>query len=155
MNPAFDKAHFLDMQVDIHHIFPKAWCIKNDIEDELRESIVNKTPLAKRTNIRLSGHAPSVYLGNLEKHVGIPPSELDAIIAAHQIDVTALREDRFLDFFVSRRASLCALIEEAMGKPVAHDIGSRSLEGGTETSEAFESEPDDPEEEPSDEFKSD
>lgn len=151
MNQQFDKAHFLDMQVDIHHIFPKAWCIKNDIEAELRESIVNKTPLAKKTNIKLSGNAPSVYLKSLEAQVGISTGELDAIITAHQIDVAALREDRFLDFFVSRRASLCALIGEAMGKPVAHDIGSRSLEGGTETSEAFEPEPDDPEEEPSDE----
>lgn len=146
MNQPFDKAHFLDMQVDIHHIFPKAWCIKNGIDDELRESIANKTPLAKRTNIKLSGHAPSVYLGALEAQVGIPAGQLDGIIAAHQIDVTALREDRFLDFFVSRRAALCALIENAMGKPVSHDIGARSVDGGTETSEAFESEPDDPDE---------
>lgn len=151
MNQPFEKAHFLDMQVDIHHIFPKAWCLKNEIDDELRESIVNKTPLAKKTNIKLSGHAPSVYLRSLETQVGIPAAELDEIIAAHQIDVPALRDDRFLDFFVSRRAALCALIEAAMGKPVAHDIGSGSVEGGTETSQAFESEPEDPEDESGDE----
>ncbi|TCC29672.1 DUF262 domain-containing protein [Kribbella speibonae] len=151
MNQPFDKAHFLDMQVDIHHIFPKAWCLKNDIDDELRESIVNKTPLAKKTNIKLSGHAPSIYLKSLESQVGIPTSELGAIIAAHQVDVSALREDRFVDFFVARRAALCALIDEAMGKAVAHDIDARAVEGGTETSQAFESEPEDPEDEPGDE----
>ncbi|MFI5734016.1 DUF262 domain-containing protein [Kribbella sp. NPDC051587] len=150
MNQPFNKAHFLDMQVDIHHVFPKAWCIKNEIDEELRESIVNKTPLAKRTNIKLSGHAPSIYLSALETQVGIPADELDAIIAAHQIDVAALRENRFLDFFVARRAALCALIQEAMGKSVAHDIGSRSVEGGTETSEAFEPEPEDPEDQETD-----
>jgi hypothetical protein len=147
MNQPFDKAHFLDMQVDIHRIFPKAWCLKNDIEDELRESIVNKTPLAKKTNIKLSGNAPSVYLKSLETQVGIPAVELDEIIAAHQVDVAALRGDRFLGFFVARRASLCRLIEEAMVKPAAHDIESGAVAGGTETSAAFEPELEDAEDE--------
>ena len=147
MNQPFDKARFLDMQVDIHHVFPKAWCLKNDIDDELRESIVNKTPLAKKTNIKLSGHAPSVYLKSLETQVGIPAIELDEIIAAHQIDAKALREDRFRDFFVARRAALCQLIEEAMAKPAAHDIESGAVAGGTETSAAFEPEPEDAEDE--------
>jgi hypothetical protein len=39
-NQPFDKAHFLDMQVDIHHIFPKAWCVRNNITPELRESVL-------------------------------------------------------------------------------------------------------------------
>jgi hypothetical protein len=34
-----------------------------------------------------------------------------------------------------------------MGKAVAHDIDARAVEGGTETSQAFESEPEDPEDE--------
>ena len=143
MNQPFDKAHFLEMQVDIHHVFPKAWCLKNDVDDELRESIVNKTPLAKKTNIKLGGNAPSVYLKGLEAQVDIPVVELDEIIAGHQIDVNALRGDRFLDFFVARRAALCHLIENAMGKPVAHDIESGAVAGGTETSAAFEPEPED------------
>lgn len=106
--------------------------------------------MAKKTNIRLGGNAPSVYLKHLETPVRIPSVELDAIIAAHQIDVTALREDRFLDFFVSRRAALCTLIEEATGKPVAHDIDARAVAGGTQTSQAFEAEPEDPFDEPGD-----
>jgi hypothetical protein len=83
--------------------------------------------------------------------VGIPTAELDEIIAAHQIDTTALREDRFLDFFVARRAALCRLIEEAMGKPVAHDIESGAVAGGTETSAAFEPEPEDADDEANEE----
>lgn len=144
LDKPFDKAHFLAMQVDVHHIFPKAWCQKNNIDPELRESIVNKTPLAKKTNIRLGGTAPSVYLRGLEAQAGISRAELDAIIRAHQIDVDRLRADDFYGFFLARRRALTALIEEAMGKPVAHDL-TEDFGGGLETSDAFEPQPDDPE----------
>ncbi|GAA1084379.1 DUF262 domain-containing protein [Pseudonocardia alni] len=144
LDKPFDKAYFLDMQVDIHHVFPKAWCLKNGIDAELRESIVNKTPLAKKTNIRLGGHAPSVYLQGLERQAGISTHELNRIIGAHQVDVGKLREDDFYGFFLARRRALTALIEEAMGKPVAHDM-THDFGSGSETSDAFVEMPDDPE----------
>lgn len=142
-NQPFTKADFLAMQVDIHHIFPKAWCAKNDIDEERRESIVNKTPMAKKTNIKLSGNAPSVYIKSLESVVGIPPSELDQIVANHQIAVSTLRADDFDAFFSERREALSQLIEVAMGKPVARESASK----GVEDAAAFEPEPEDPEDE--------
>lgn len=142
-NQPFTKADFLAMQVDIHHIFPKAWCAKNDIDEERRESIVNKTPMAKKTNIKLSGNAPSVYIKSLESVVGIPPSELDQIIANHQIAVATLRADDFDAFFSERREALSQLIEVAMGKPVARESANK----GVENAAAFEPEPEDPEDE--------
>lgn len=144
LNQPFDKAAFLSMQVDIHHIFPRAWCERVGIDPEQRESIVNKTPLAKKTNIRLSGHAPSVYIRSIESAAGIPSDELDRIIAAHQIDVALLRADDFEAFFNSRREALSQLIERAMGKSVARE----SVDGGAEGPAAFEDEPEDPEVDP-------
>ena len=149
LDQPFDKAQFLDMQVDIHHIFPKAWCIKHDIDQERRESIVNKTPLGKKTNIRLGGHAPSVYLRGLESAAGISRAELDGIIRAHHIDVDALRTDDFDAFFAARRAALSALIEAAMGKAVARDLRDNA-DNGEEGAQAFEAEPEDGDEEPMD-----
>lgn len=140
LNQPFTKADFLTMQVDIHHIFPKAWCAKNGIDDARRESIVNKTPMAKKTNIRLSGNAPSLYIKGLESVVGIPPGDLDQIIARHQIDVSTLRADDFDAFFTARREALSRLIESAMGKQVARESAS----AGVEDAAAFEAEPEDP-----------
>lgn len=137
----FDKAHFLSLEVDIHHIFPKAWCLKNNIEDERRESIVNKTPLGKKTNIRLSGHAPSVYLKGLAAAAELSEQELDEIIRVHEIDVKALRRDDFDAFFAARREALSTLIEEATGKKVARDIDETHT--GVEGADAFEPEPED------------
>jgi hypothetical protein len=139
-NQPFTKADFLSMQVDIHHIFPKAWCGKTGIDEERRESIVNKTPMAKKTNIRLSGNAPSVYIKGLESVVGIPSDELDRIISDHQIDVAALRADDFDAFFNARREALSRLIESAMNKQVARE----PAQAGVESAAAFEVEPDDP-----------
>lgn len=59
MNLYFDKA------IDIHHIFPKAWCEKQDIKPHTYNSIVNKTPLTARTNRVIGGRAPSEYLERL------------------------------------------------------------------------------------------
>lgn len=121
-NQPFDKTHFLSLAVDIHHIFPKAWCIKNNIDPTLRECIVNKTPLARKTNQMLSGASPASYMQKLDRRVQIPAEEVDEIISAHCIDPAALRAGEFDTFFRNRREALLELIEGAMGKPAARDV---------------------------------
>ncbi|XKH53105.1 DUF262 domain-containing protein [Citricoccus nitrophenolicus] len=121
-NQPFDKSHFLSLAVDIHHIFPKAWCIKNSIDATLRESIVNKTPLAARTNRILAGVSPAVYMKRLDQKAQLPIADLDAIVSAHCVDTAALRNGDFDTFFRHRREALLRLVEEAMGKPAARDV---------------------------------
>ncbi|MGP5412084.1 GmrSD restriction endonuclease domain-containing protein [Brachybacterium paraconglomeratum] len=128
-NQSFDRAHYLDMRVDIHHIFPKAWCTKNDIPWEQRESIVNKTPLARSTNIKLSGNAPSVYRKTISRESKAPAELIDQVISGHQIDTEALWSDDFQAFFAARREALCALVENATGKPVTRDVTALGTEG--------------------------
>lgn len=121
-NQPFDKTHFLNLAVDIHHVFPKAWCIKNGIDPVLRESIVNKTPLAAKTNRMLSGASPAEYLPRLDAKVQLPSDEVDALIAAHLIDPDTLRRGDFIGFFRHRREALLTAIETAMGKPAVRDV---------------------------------
>ena len=54
-----DQASYTALQVDIHHIFPRAWCEKNGIDPDQRESVVNKTPLSRRTNQVIGGASPA------------------------------------------------------------------------------------------------
>ncbi|MBC3641012.1 hypothetical protein H8J56_28050, partial [Klebsiella sp. Kps] len=56
---ALDKVQYVDLAVDIHHVFPQKWCNDNGIDDERRESIVNKTTISARTNRAIGGVAPS------------------------------------------------------------------------------------------------
>ncbi len=116
----FDQTVFFDENVDIHHIFPEAWCKSNQIKPETYNSIVNKTPLSARTNRILGGSAPSSYLGRIEKGSAANPAigqeRLDAILASHEIDPALLRSDDFDAFMKARRERLLLLIEKAMGK---------------------------------------
>lgn len=146
-NQPFDRADYLNLAVDIHHIFPKAWCIKNDINPTLRESIVNKTPLARKTNQMVGGVSPATYMKRLDEKAKIPAADLDRIVAAHQIDVPALRSADFDTFFALRRDALLVLIETATGKPAGRDIdksdGTSAADSATYVDEPDDSTDDD------------
>lgn len=109
-------ATFFDWQVDIHHVFPHAWCLRNGIDPAQRESIVNKTPLSRSTNIALGGRAPSEYIGTLEDRAELGPAEMDAVLATHAIEPGHMRSDGFDAFFRARSEALLCLISKAMGK---------------------------------------
>jgi hypothetical protein len=117
----FDDAIFFGENVDIHHIFPQDWCKGNGIKPAIFDSIINKTPLAYKTNRIIGGVAPSMYLARLEKgNEGSPPiapEKLDGFLRSHLIDPILLRSDDFAGFMADRQRRLLALIEGAIGKP--------------------------------------
>lgn len=121
-NKAFGAVQHKDMAVDIHHIFPQKWCSDNGIDDEHRESIINKTMLSARTNRVIGGVAPSVYLKKVEDQAGISSAMLDDLLEGHLIDPGCLRSDNFGNFFSTRREQLCLLIESVLGKKVQRDV---------------------------------
>lgn len=116
----FDHTIFFGENVDIHHIFPQAWCRSKGIKPDVFDSIINKTPLSYRTNRIIGGEAPSAYLAKLEAgNVSTPSigaSNLDTYLTSHLIDPSLLRADSFDAFMADRQARLLALIENAMGK---------------------------------------
>ncbi|MGY6643808.1 MAG: GmrSD restriction endonuclease domain-containing protein [Salinarimonas sp.] len=118
----YDISAFFDESVDIHHVFPRAWCAKQGKDWRIYDSILNKTPLSARTNRILGGVAPSSYLGKLESGTnGAPPiarANLDSYLRSHLIDPDRLRTDDFEGFIEARREALLTLIESAMGQRV-------------------------------------
>jgi hypothetical protein len=132
---ALDKAQYASLKVDIHHIFPQHWCDLHGIDDERRESIVNKTAIAFDTNRSIGGSAPSKYLAAIEKKAQIGAAQLEGLLEGHLIPASHLRADDFDNFFLQRRERLCALVEEATGKVVQRDVDAGEAE---ETSEQFE-----------------
>jgi hypothetical protein len=121
----FDQTVFFDENVDIHHVFPEAWCKQQGIKPEVYNSIINKTPLSARTNRIIGGVAPSAYLARLEKGgERIPPiatERLESILRTHELDVGLMRANEFDAFFNDRRERLLKLIETAMGKPAVRE----------------------------------
>ena len=119
----FDHAIFFGENVDIHHIFPKAWCEAQGIKPDVYNSIINKTPLSYRTNRIIGGAAPSSYLGKLEaggtETPAIAPGNLDDYLKSHLIDPAKLRSDDFAGFMQARQRLLLRLIEQATGQPIS------------------------------------
>lgn len=133
----FNDTDYQRGEVDIHHIFPQKWCETNAISPDLRDSIVNKTPLSKKTNIRVGGVAPSEYLPKVEGLAGTSGHQLDQILETHEINPAFLRSDDFRSFYIDRRHRLVQIVEKAMGKEVQHDVDNDVLLGGIEGPEEF------------------
>lgn len=114
----FEIMTYFDSQVDIHHIFPRDWCNKNGIPASRYDSIINKSPLSKISNVRIGGDAPSVYLKRIEDKDGLTPEQLDGILRTHLIDPAPLRADDFEAFWTSRQNALADLIGTAMRRDV-------------------------------------
>ena len=112
-------------RIDIHHIFPKAWCKSKSqkIPPSLYDSIINKTPIDAATNWKFGGRAPSRYLRLLEQDQDIDSGQLDRILAAHWLRPDLLRADNFADCFVERGMKMLELIDGAMGKQIDRGRG--------------------------------
>lgn len=107
-----------DCKIDIHHIFPQAWCKDNSIEERVYNAIVNKTPISYKANRMIGGKAPSEYLSKLQNHQSVQLSELamNDILNTHLINTDKLRNDNFIEFYQDRKEKLCQMIEDVMGK---------------------------------------
>ena len=123
-----DIMTFFNDKIDIHHIFPKDWCKKQGMNPKVFDSIINKTPLSKKSNITVGGHAPSVYLKRIEKSQGISSEELDNILRSHLIEPEHLRNDDFEAFYEARMAALSGLVSDAMDKAVVFEHGANEQE---------------------------
>lgn len=110
--------------IDIHHIFPVAWCEKpeNNIPRNDFDCIINKTPLSGRTNRIISGDAPSKYLGRIQKHAGVGDEEFIAILKSHVLEPFYMQTDDFYGFFNNRKEMMLQRIEKAMNKQIPRDF---------------------------------
>ena len=113
------------ISLDIHHIFPRAWCLKKgkDIKPADFDSIINKTSISSVANRMIGSKAPSDYLVSIQKHpqVRLSDNEMNVILDSHDIDSGNLRDNNFEAFFRKRRNKLLDLVEETMGKTVERD----------------------------------
>ena len=109
-----------EIALDIHHIFPRAWCESENIPKRRYDTIVNKTPISYKANRMIGGSAPSAYLQKLQDHtqVQLDSAEMDKILASHCIPSNQLRRDDFDSFYDERKQALLKLISTAMGKQI-------------------------------------
>ncbi len=106
-------------RIDIHHIFPKDYCIKQNYPTEKWNSVVNKTPMTSTTNREIGGVAPSKYLSKIESKGKVSAGDLDGYISTHWIDVTCMRTDEFNNHIINRAKIILSAIEKVIGKSIS------------------------------------
>jgi hypothetical protein len=133
----FWKAKIVDLDdheynIDIHHIFPRAWCKGQSIPERVCNSIVNKTPISYKANRMIGGKAPSSYLEQLRCHpqVQLTEADQDKILNTHLIEASLLRADDFHNFYQQRKQRLIALVERAMGKAIVATMNEVAVDDG-------------------------
>jgi hypothetical protein len=116
--------------IDIHHIFPKNWCLKaeNNIPSNDFDCIINKTPLSARTNRIIGGDAPSSYLPRLENRLETDKNGLSELLKTHLINAEAIYSDDFYAFFEDRKKNILKLISIAMNKEIDKTITEQEIE---------------------------
>lgn len=119
---------YFDEGVDIHHIFPKKWCVEQGLPAAVFDSIINKTPLAYRTNRKIGGHAPSHYLKKLRDESGLSEADQAGRLTTHLLAADLLAADDFAACYNQRAREILALISQAMGKPVTLEAGKEILD---------------------------
>ncbi len=117
---SIQELDFEEVSLDIHHIFPKAWCEARGIKPAVFNSIINKTPISYKANRMIGGRPPSEYVAAIQNHkqVGLNNEQMDAILRSHLITPDRLRADDFNSFLQQREKKLLDLISHAMGKSV-------------------------------------
>ena len=93
--------------VDDHHIFPQDYLNKHSINGSLRDCVLNRTLIDRKTNIRISNHAPSVYLAQVENDLGA--AKYQALLDSHLLPSgipSPIRQDDFASFLDWRQNAI-------------------------------------------------
>lgn len=107
-----------EVSLDVHHIFPRAWCEEREIKRDTYDSILNKTSISYKANRKIGKQAPSVYIKKLQeaREVQLDAPGMDELLQSHALSPELLRSDDFYGFIDDRRFHLTGLVERAMGK---------------------------------------
>lgn len=129
----FDCWTFDELGAKFCSIFPAAY----EVDPVLAESVLNLTPMGRRTEIFIEDASPSRYLGRIQNKSLMEDAEFDHVLASHLLDPELLHSARAAEFFTDRRRKLLNMVEEAMGTQAVRDVDESDLAGGEEGPDAF------------------
>lgn len=94
--------------VDDHHVFPRAYLDERNAPAKLRDCILNRTYIDRKTNQRLSRRAPSDYFKEIQSKHGV--AETEQLLRSHLLAAEPLLVDDFDAFLDAREESIMQAI---------------------------------------------
>lgn len=97
----------IEQNIDDHHIFPNAWLGRQDVPSRLRDCVLNRTLIDRKTNIRISDRSPSDYLAEVSQCLG--NDAFHRLLQSHVLpdkEMSALLKDDFEGFLEWREKAI-------------------------------------------------
>lgn len=120
----FDKTSFFELSTGFHQIFPDTWCAKFQVDPALASSVLNHTPMGKRTEVVIDGQSPARYLSRVQSKSIMEDAEFDTVLASHELNAELLHDADFDGFIRDRRERFVGMVEHAMGKNIIRDLST-------------------------------
>ena len=133
----FTRHTFEDLKPGFFPIFPLSWCQRHGVSAVLANSVLNRTPMGKRTEVVLDGHSPERYLPRVQSKSIMEDAEFDSVLASHELEPELLTSKTAYQFFADRRERFVGIVEYALDKAVIRDVDEANLSGGEEGPQAF------------------
>lgn len=113
----FDRWSYDQMRPHFTRIFPAG----EGVDDLRGESVVNRTPMSRRTQVIIENQTPPRYLPRVQSKSLMDDDEFDEVLATHEITPIYVLRGDFDAFFEDRRERIIGIIEYAMGKEIIRD----------------------------------
>ncbi len=114
--------------VDDHHIFPDAYLGHRDVPKKLRDCVLNRTLIDRKTNLMIGARPPSRYLKDVRDSLG--QEKFDELLASHLLpagDDSPFWKDDFDGFLTWRQESIWRDIKKSTGAIGATDLLSDEI----------------------------
>lgn len=112
----------IEQNVDDHHVFPNAFLARQEIPTRLRDCVLNRTLIDRKTNIRISDRSPSAYMAQIRHALGV--EKFEELLASHLLPSgpeSACLQDDFEAFLQWRQEALWQEIQSVTGLTAACD----------------------------------
>ena len=117
----FDATTVDELKPGFHQVFPEGFCRVHGVDQQLASSVLNRTPLGKRSEAVMEGNDPKRYLSRLQSKAIMEDDEFDAMLATHELAPEYLLTSNWEAFFADRHERFIGMIEYAMNKPCGRD----------------------------------
>ena len=118
----FNRETFGELHPSFVTVFPPQFCTSIHADPAAMESVLNRTPMGRRTEVVIEGNEPKRYLPRLQSKSLFDDDEFDEVIEGHEIDPALLFASRWDEFIEDRRRRFVGIIEYSMDKPAIHDL---------------------------------
>lgn len=90
-------------------------------DPELADSVLNRTPMGRRTDVVIEGNEPKRYLSRLQSKSLLEDDEFDAMLEGHEMDPELVLASNWEGFVADRRERFVGMIEYAMDRAAERD----------------------------------